>query len=144
MVTMEDSEELDIEETGWDFNEGLPEIAPNKIDLLSAKEVDMFMEVIPTISSVIAKDIRDLKTCNIRKHKIRTGNESPIYIPPYRKSMSEREIINGHIKEMLDTGIIQASSSPWSSPIILIPKPDGSKRFCIDYRKLNSITEPEH
>ena len=144
VVTMEDSEELDIEETGWDFNEGLPEIAPNKIDLLSAKEVDMFMEVIPTISSVIAKDIRDLKTCNIRKHKIRTGNESPIYIPPYRKSMSEREIINGHIKEMLDAGIIQASSSPWSSPIILIPKPDGSKRFCIDYRKLNSITEPEH
>ena len=59
--------------------------------------------------------------------------------------MSEREIItHGHIKEMLDAGIIQASSSPWSSPIIFIPKPDESKRFCIDYRKLNSIIEPEH
>ena len=39
-----------------------------------------------------------------------------------------------------DAGIARQSRSPWSSPIILVPKPNGTKRMCIDYRKLNAKT----
>lgn len=45
------------------------------------------------------------------------------------------------LKEMLRQGIVEPSHSGWSSPVILIPQKDGKLRFCVDYRKVNSVTE---
>ena len=44
---------------------------------------------------------------------------------------------------MLEKDIIQPSSNPWASPIVLVQKKDGSQQFCVDYRKLNSVTKKD-
>ena len=46
------------------------------------------------------------------------------------------------VRDMLDAGVVERSESPWSFPIVVVEKKDGGHRFCVDFRKLNSITRP--
>ena len=72
--------------------------------------------------------------------KIDTKNHAPIKQRPYRTPLAQHKIVDEAVDEMLEKGIIERSNSPWASPIVLVKKKDGSTRFCVDYRKLNSIS----
>jgi hypothetical protein len=77
------------------------------------------------------------------EHIIDTGHSLPRAAMPRRVSPQQREVIREHITKMLKEGVIQESNSPWSSPVVLVPKKDGTTRFAIDYRKLNEVTKKD-
>ena len=78
---------------------------------------------------------------NGQKIHIETGNASPIYVRPYKHSLTEREIIDNELQKLLKAGIIRRSTSPWGAPIVLVTRKDAPDRprLCVSYVKLNEI-----
>ena len=76
-------------------------------------------------------------------HNIDTGAHPPLYQRPYRIPHSQLGMIDEHIDNMLEKGIIKESNSPWSQPLIIATKKDGSPRFSVDFQRLNSITKKQ-
>lgn len=67
-------------------------------------------------------------------------NSKPVNIRPYRYTHFQKTKIERQVNEMLSTGLIQLIHSPFSPPVLLVKKKDGSWRFYVDYRALNSAT----
>ena len=78
---------------------------------------------------------------DVIQHQIRLSDDTPIRCKPYPLPYAMREELRNEVDTMLEMGVVKPSTSPYASPIIMVKKKDGSNRVCVDFRKLNKITE---
>ncbi|GBO42330.1 Retrovirus-related Pol polyprotein from transposon 297, partial [Araneus ventricosus] len=132
---------VDIVARPQEFSESLrlPSILENP-EGLNEEQRTAVKELLQEFQNLFSTSDSDVGRCNMTHHRINTGNHPPIKQYPRRLPLAKKEEAERLVKEMVDYGIIEESSGPWASPIVLVKKKDGSTRFCLDYRKLNEIT----
>ena len=117
-------------QTPWEETLDLGEVLPSK----RGEVIEMLREFEQMWTGQLGK-------ITATKHRIvTTPSAPPVYQPPYRAGKHARELEKREVQKMLSAGVIEPSNAEWASPVVLVPKPDGSKRFCVDYRKLNALT----
>ena len=77
------------------------------------------------------------------KMEIDTGDAAPQRQPTRRTPFAAREEISQQLSQMQEQGSYPPLLKPWVSPVVLVRKKDGSLRFCVDYRGINSVTKPD-
>ena len=112
-----------------------------QLDHLGEEDRAKLVSVLRGYTDVFALTSSELGTTSITEHSIDTGDHPPICQPLRRMPFSLRPQVDKMLQEMLNQGVIQPSSSPWASAVVLVRKKDGSMRFCVDYRRLNHITK---
>ena len=108
-------------------------------DLTSAEQSELH-SLISSYADVFSKTSSDYGSTDIVKHKINTGQAPPVRKRAYRTSPKMQTVIQSHVEEMLEKGLVENSHSPWAAPVVMVRKKDGSWRFCVDYRGLNAVT----
>ena len=119
----------------------------------SLEEEDSFDEVLTIEESVavVLKRFEDvfewpetLPPQRLIEHHIhlKKGTD-PVNVRPYRYVYQQKTEMERLVEEMLASKVIRSSTSPYSSPVLLVRKKDGSWRFCVDYRALNNVTVPD-
>ena len=119
---------------------------------LQAKESLDDVTINPDLSSLQKEQVNELLQefndvlsdlpgqTSLGTHGIKLKENERLKSKPYPIPHSLRDTVREEVKTMLSLGVIEPSESPIASPIVLVKKPDGSNRFCVDYRKLNKVT----
>lgn len=116
-----------------------------RTDHLNNEEKAALKKVINQFPEVLHRPNEKLSCTNIVTHEIKTTDNNPVYTKSYRYPFVHKKEVQKQISEMLENGIIRSSSSPWSSPVWVVPKKSDASmkqkwRIVLDYRKINEKT----
>ena len=116
-------------------------LADEATQKLNPSEATLVHKLIASYQDIFLDPDGKLGSPYLVTHTIDTGDAKPIKQPVRRLPIHRRAIADAEVDKMLEQGVIEPSSSPWASPIVLVTKKDGSTRCCVDYRKLNQVTQ---
>ena len=118
-----------------------------KLDLLGLEawpqeQAEQARSLLKEYHDIFSLEKRDMGHTNATKHKIVLKDPET---PPFKECFCripppQLDEVREHLKLMLDAGVIRPSNSPWCNAVVLVRKKDGLLCFCIDFRKLNSLT----
>ncbi len=107
---------------------------------LTPEQANILAEVLRDYGDVFARHDLDLGEFSAIQHRIRTVDDHPIKLRMRRTPLGFEKEEEKHLRAMLEAGVIEESTSDWCAAPVLIRKKDGSVRYCLDYRQLNSKT----
>jgi hypothetical protein len=125
---------LDPTQSEWELD--MVQIASH----LEDHQMNVPLEVLRPRSEILSGDLGHNAAV---QHHIPTHG-SPIAPQPYRAVPQSRSLIDDVLWRMRELDVIEPASGRWSSAAVLISIPDGSIRFCMDYRSLNTVTENDY
>jgi hypothetical protein len=129
---------LEVKDKDFCFQESVEEIIRNTS--LDAHEKDRFRKLMNDFKELFPESVSDLPGIKEFTYSIHLKPDSKPYASRLRRfSAQEKEIIKQELEIMKDSGIIVESDSSWCFPVVLVPKKDGSWRFCVNFRKLNEM-----
>lgn len=104
---------------------------------LPAEWKDHASKMLNSMPEVFSQHELDFGHMKKVQHHIKLSDETPFKSRPRPIHPHDVEAVRKHLQELLDAGVIRESESPFTSPIVVVRKKDGSVRLCIDYRRLN-------
>lgn len=114
-----------------------PELQDAPIDYKTKLDLEKLLN---QNKDAFAEDERQIGTTPLITMSIDTGDQPPIAKRPYTLALKHHDWVKAEVEKLLEAGVIRESDSSWSAPIVVVPKGDGGKRLCVDYRALNAIT----
>ena len=110
---------------------------------LTKQQLERARDLLVQYADVFAFSDEELGGTDIIQHEIPLTDETPVRQRYRRLPPSQYEEVKAHIRQLLDQGVIRESSSPYSSPLVIVRKKDGRLRMCVDYRLLNKKTRKD-
>ncbi|KAL5500047.1 hypothetical protein EMCRGX_G011541 [Ephydatia muelleri] len=123
----------------WDGREGANMVEPALGTRLPARSTEAIGKAVGELMG----DTSGLSREECAKLKTILHHFSDVISPARRLPFHQRDVVQKMIQGMLQQGIIEPSGGAWASPIVLVRKKDGSYRFCVDFRRLNSVTKKD-
>ena len=131
------------EETLDQVSSNLKLLAEKTAEMLNDEQSRKITNVLLRYQDVFSKSESDIGRASGVQHKIDTASSSPVKQNPRRLPLGKRQEADSAVEKMYEQGIIDKSTSPWCSPVVLVRKKDGTTRFCVDYRRLNDVTRKD-
>ena len=117
----------------------LEKLEIDQIDLTGQQRAKL-IALIEEYQDIFSMEDLDIGHTTVVEHRIETGDAVPIKQRPRRVPPHQQRFVDETTRDLLKKNLIKESTGPWSSPIVLARKHDGSFRLCVDYRKLNECT----